>query len=150
MDKEAKKPYVPTVDYVNNPKISYRPPSVLRRLAAINKRNAKKADVKEGAEMQEAKTGSEPGWMLKADPKLARRLKEIQKRKRYVPAKSPAKNEEVIAEVEEKSSGESKRVKKIMAKYKGMKNKFNAKPTIDGTGSSTVSSHIAGDEHVNS
>lgn len=45
--EDTKKPYVPTVDYVNNPKMKYTPPSVLRRLAAIKKRQAKEATVKE-------------------------------------------------------------------------------------------------------
>lgn len=45
--EDTKKPYVPTVDYVNNPKMKYTPPSVLRRLAAIKKRQAKEASVKE-------------------------------------------------------------------------------------------------------
>lgn len=55
-----------------------------------------------------------------------------------------------VHEDKEKSDGSAKRVKKIIDKYKGMKNKFNSKPTITPQGSSTVSTHIAGDEHVTS
>ena len=40
VSEDAKTPYVPTVDYINNPKMKYTPPSVLRRLAAIKKRQA--------------------------------------------------------------------------------------------------------------
>ena len=47
VSEDAKTPYVPTVDYINNPKMKYTPPSVLRRLAAIKKRQAKEASVKE-------------------------------------------------------------------------------------------------------
>lgn len=54
-----------------------------------------KAKVPTKEAVDEAKTGSEPGWMLKADPKLRAMLKAVQKRKKYIPAKSPTTKEEV-------------------------------------------------------
>jgi hypothetical protein len=47
VSEDIKKPYVPVVDYVHNPKMKYTPPSVLRRLAVIKKRMAKETPVKE-------------------------------------------------------------------------------------------------------
>lgn len=64
-----------------------------------------------------------------------------------------------MADVEKEAKKEAKKASKakdpdtrraeaIIAKYKGIKNRINKKPSIDTVGTSTVSSHTAGDEHV--
>lgn len=59
-------------------------------------------------------------------------------------AKADAKK----ASADAKKDPETRRAETIIQKYKGIKNRINNKPSIAVHGTSTVSSHTAGDEHV--
>jgi len=59
-----------------------------------------------------------------------------------------AKKEAKKASKEAKKEPNTERAEKIIAKYKGIRNRINKKPSIDVHGTSTVSSHVAGDEHA--
>jgi hypothetical protein len=50
-----------------------------------------------------------------------------------------------FSEEKEKSDTQNSRVKKVLAKYKGMKNKFNSKPSLEAKGSPSPAVHADGE-----
>lgn len=53
-------------------------------------------------------------------------------------------------EKEKKAAPTAAKAEKVINKYKGIKNRINNKPAIEPVGTTTTSSHPAGDENVNS
>lgn len=65
-----------------------------------------------------------------------------------VSVEKEAKKEAKKSSKQAKKEPSTERAEKIIAKYKGIKNRINKTPSIETHGSSTTSSHIAGDENV--
>lgn len=108
---QAKRKVSEEVENIEEATPYYNKPSFLKNMGRIAKQErlarekkeaeAKQKPVKEEAEsVDEGATGAKPGWMLRQDPALAKKLKDQQERKKFV-AGEPSKQVKEEAELEE-------------------------------------------------